>query len=64
MWHNLANGGQSKMDELIEKLILYGYPEECAEELVTMLSDAEAYVSGVERSIYVGTIQCEPDATY
>lgn len=58
------------MDELIEKLILYGYPEDCAEELVTMLTDfdglssAEAYVSGVERSIYVGTIQSEPDATY
>lgn len=58
------------MDELIEKLILYGYPEECAEELVTMLTDfdglssAEAYVNGVERSLYVGGIQCEPDATY
>lgn len=47
------------MQELIEKLILLGFPEECAEEVINNISDiagergAEDYVRGVERDLYV-----------
>jgi len=46
------------MMDLIERLILCGFPEECAEEIVTQIEDdegyigAEQYVADVERNLF------------
>ena len=54
------------MQDLIDKLILYGYPEECAEEIVCDLVDmvgefgASEYVRGIERDLYGDRLQPEP----
>lgn len=47
------------MQDLIDKLILYGYPEECATELIDTIvgcdgeQGAEQFVRGIERELYV-----------
>lgn len=54
------------MQDLIDKLILYGFPEECATEIICDMVDlvgefgAEEYVRGIERDLYVDTVQFEP----
>ena len=54
------------MQDLIDKLILYGFPEECATEIICDMVDlvgefgAEEYVRGIERDLYVDTVQPEP----
>lgn len=54
------------MQDLIDKLILYGFPEECAAEIINDIIDyageysAEEYVKGIERDLYVERIQPEP----
>lgn len=47
------------MQDLVDRLILFGFPEECAEEIIENIIDiagergAEEYVRDVERDLYV-----------
>jgi len=58
-FYHIKRKEDAEMMDLIERLLLCGFPEECAEEIVTQIEDdegyfgAEQYVADVERNLYV-----------